>query len=89
MKSFPRLAYLISTKIKNPQKFIKPLHIPVEVERKKPEYEIKKEKLPPRSPRDKPSIFDVTDSTLKLTWGEAEFTSHAEVTPVYYIVERR
>ena len=46
-------------------------------------------KLPPRAPRDKPVICDVTDERLTLTWQPGEVPAHALQTSVTYIVERR
>lgn len=53
------------------------------------EIDIKKEALPPKAPREKPSIHDVKDDSLKLKWQPAELPPYALPTPIYYIVERR
>ena len=51
--------------------------------------EPKKERLPPKTPRDKPLIFDVTDDSLSLSWQPSEIPAYAEQTEIFYIVERR
>ena len=51
--------------------------------------EIKKDKLPPRAPREKPTVHDITDDSVRLAWSRAEIPAHGEQTEIYYIVERR
>ena len=48
-----------------------------------------KEKHPPKAPREKPAIHDVTATSLRLTWTAAEFAEFAEKTEIFYCVERR
>lgn len=49
----------------------------------------KKEKLPPKPPKEKPVIFDITQNSLKLSWQPSEIPPYGEQTPIFYIVERR
>jgi hypothetical protein len=51
--------------------------------------ESRKEHLPPRAPRDKPVISDVTENSLKLAWGDGEIPVYAVQTEIHYTVERR
>ena len=48
-----------------------------------------KDKLPPRPPRDKPNIYDVTSESVNLSWQPAEVPSYGEQTEITYILERR
>ena len=49
----------------------------------------KKDKLPPKAPKDRPIIFDITQNSLKLSWQPSEVPAYGEQTPIFYIVERR
>ena len=49
----------------------------------------KKDKLPPKAPKDRPIIFDITQNSLKLSWQPSEIPAYGEQTPIFYIVERR
>jgi hypothetical protein len=51
--------------------------------------EVKRECLPPKAPRDKPNIYDVTGDSLSLSWQPADLPANAVITPIYYVIERR
>ncbi len=51
--------------------------------------ERKKEKVPPRSPKDKPNFFNITDDSVEISWQPSEIPSYGEQTKIWYVVERR
>ncbi len=73
---------------KNPIRTDKLLHFITEKELAEEESK-KKEKLPPKAPKEKPVIFDITHNSLKLTWLPSEIPAYAEQTSISYIVEKR
>ena len=68
-------------KIKSPLLFIE--------RQREEEAKRKKDKLPPKAPKDRPIIFDITQNSLKLSWQPSEIPAYGEQTPIFYIVERR